>query len=78
MSSHAQLKPIDLANFKADPSSFSGEVNSGAYRIQNAAWPFLYLGLRDGADVEGNPVDTIREFQPDQAPVVSNCVSLLS
>ncbi|KAF9498365.1 hypothetical protein BDN71DRAFT_1443713 [Pleurotus eryngii] len=60
MTTSSQLNPLSLADVKADASSFSGNaLEPGAYMIQSAAWPHLMLGLRDGVEKEGNPVDTI-------------------
>ncbi|KAF9487041.1 hypothetical protein BDN71DRAFT_1458906 [Pleurotus eryngii] len=58
------LNPLSLADVKVDASSFSGNaLEPGAYMIQSAAWPYLMLGLRDGVEKEGNPVDTILALQ---------------
>ncbi len=60
MSTSSQLTPLSLADVKADASSLrSNALEPGAYMIQSAAWPHLMLGLRDGVEKEGNPVDTI-------------------
>ncbi|KAF4600420.1 hypothetical protein EYR38_005047 [Pleurotus pulmonarius] len=60
MTTSSQLTPLSLADVKADASSLRGNaLVPGAYMIQSAAWPHLMLGLRDGVEKEGNPVDTI-------------------
>ncbi|KAF7433699.1 hypothetical protein PC9H_005662 [Pleurotus ostreatus] len=60
MTTSSQLNPLSLADVKADASSFGGNaLEPGAYMIKSAAWPHLMLGLRDGVEKEGNPVDTI-------------------